>query len=145
MTFEGHEQDVMRYIDGEMDAPGRRDFERHLESCESCRAMLDEMSALKEVTDAMRIAELPEAVWEKYWTGIYNRVERSVAWFLFIIGSFIVSVYSIYQVIVDPGIDSVLRLGLVLSLVGLAILFLSVLREKISVNRKDRYISEVDR
>ena len=50
-----------------------------------------------------------------------------------------------YRVIVDPSVDSILRLGIVLTLVGLAILFLSVLREKMAVNRKDRYISEVDR
>ena len=145
MTFEGHEQDVMRYVDGEMDAQERSNYERHLESCESCRTSLEEMTALKEVTDTMKIAELPEAIWEKYWTGIYNKVERSVAWFFFIIGSIIVSGYSIYRMIVDPGIDSILRLGIVLTVIGAAILFLSVLREKMAVNRKDRYISEVDR
>jgi len=145
MTLEYHEQDVMRYVDREMDAPGRMNFERHLESCESCRTALEEMTALKEVTDTMKIAELPEAVWEKYWTSIYNKVERSVAWFFFIIGSIIVSGYSIYRMIVDPGIDSILRLGIVLTVIGAAILFLSVLREKMAVNRKDRYISEVDR
>ena len=145
MTFEGHEQDVMRYVDEEMDAQERSNYERHLESCESCRTSLEEMTALKEVTDTMKIAELPEAVWEKYWTGIYNKVERSVAWFFFIIGSIIVSGYSIYRMIVDPGIDSILRLGIVLTVIGAAILFLSVLREKMAVNRKDRYISEVDR
>ena len=145
MTLEGHEQDVMRYVDGEMDAQERSNFERHLESCESCRTLLEEMTALKEVTDSMKLAELPEAVWERYWTGIYNKVERSVAWFFFIIGSIIVSGYSVYRVIVDPGLDSILRLGIVLTLVGMAILLLSVVREKMTVNRKDRYISEVDR
>lgn len=145
MTLEGHEQDVMRYVDGEMDIQERRNYERHLESCESCRTSIEEMTALKEVTDTMRIAELPEAVWEKYWTGIYNKVERSVAWFFFIIGSIIVSGYSLYCVIVDPGVDSILRLGIVLTVIGTAVLFLSVLREKMAVNRKDRYISEVDR
>ena len=145
MTLEGHEQDVMRYVDGEMDIQERSNYERHLESCESCRTSIEEMTALKEVTDTMRIAELPEAVWEKYWTGIYNKVERSVAWFFFIIGSIIVSGYSLYCVIVDPGVDSILRLGIVLTVIGTAVLFLSVLREKMAVNRKDRYISEVDR
>ena len=145
MTLEDHEQNVMRFIDGEMDAPERRNFERHLESCESCRMVLEEMTALKEVTDTMKIAELPEAVWEKYWTGIYNKVERSVAWFLFIVGSTIICSYSIYRVIVDPGMDNIIRLGVVLVFIGLAVLFLSVLREKITVNKKDRYISEVDR
>ena len=145
MTLEEHEKRLMRYIDGEMNAGEREDFRKHLETCESCRTMLEEMSALKEVTDTMKIAELPEAVWERYWNSIYNRVERSVAWFLFIIGTIILSGHSIYRVITDPGLHTIVGLGIVLTLVGFAILFLSVLREKITVNKEDRYISEVDR
>ena len=145
MTFDEHEKNSMRYIDGEMNARERETYEKHLETCESCKTMIEEMSALKEVTDTMKIAELPEAVWEKYWTGIFNRVERSIAWFVFIAGALIVTGHSVYQVITDPGIHSVVGLGVVMALVGFAILFLSVLREKLAVNKKDRYISEVDR
>ena len=145
MTVDDNKERLMRYIDCEMSASERSDFELHLKTCESCMTMFEEMIALKEVTDTMKIAELPEAVWEKYWTGIYNQVERSVAWFVFIIGAIILCGYSVFQAITEPGLSSIVRLGLVLTLVGFAILFLSVLREKITINKKDRYISEVDR
>ncbi|MCE5250130.1 zf-HC2 domain-containing protein [bacterium] len=145
MTFEEHEKKLMRFFDGEMDTQERNEFKIHIESCETCRNMLQDMSALKEVTDSMRVADLPEVVWEKYWTGIYNRIERSIAWFLFIVGALILSVYWIYRVISDPKIYTVVGLGIVLMAVGFAVLFLSVLREKIVVNKADRYISEVDR
>jgi len=145
MTFEEHEKKLMRYFDNEMDTGEREEFKKHIETCDSCRALLQDMSSLKEVTDSMKVADLPEVVWEKYWNSFYNRLERSVAWFLFIVGALILNGYWIYRVIIDPGTYTVVGLGVVFTLVGFAILFLSVLREKITVNKADRYISEVDR
>ena len=145
MVFNHNEIDVMRYIDDEMSSAERETFKKHLDFCSKCKNLLKEMSSLKEVTDSMKIADLPEAVWEKYWSGIYNRIERSVAWFFFILGSLILTGYSIYNIIRDPSLHNIIGLGVLLVVIGLAILFLSVLREKISVNRADRYISEVKR
>jgi len=145
MTLDDHKINLMRFVDGEMDATERSEFEAHIETCEACRDLMREFSAVKEVTQNMNVADLPEKVWETYWNGVYNRLERSVAWILFIIGSTMLSLYGLYQLVTEPGMDSVVRLALILMLVGFAILFLSVLREKLTVNTSDRYISEVDR
>jgi len=135
----------MRYVDNEMSISERIDFEEHLQTCESCRNKLRDMSIVKEVTDTVKIADLPEVVWDRYWTGVYNRLERSVAWFIFILGSLMVSLYGLYKVVTDPGMKSFIGFGIILMLVGFAILLLSVIREKLTVNRSDRYISEVKR
>ncbi len=145
MAFNHNEIDVMRYIDGEMNTTERDTFKKHLESCDKCKNILKEISSLKEVTDSMKIADLPEAVWEKYWNSIYNRIERSVAWLFFILGSLILTGYGIYNVIIDPSLHNIVGLGVLFVVIGLAILFLSVLREKIAVSKADRYISEVKR
>ena len=145
MSLDQDKMNLMRYLDGEMTASERTDFERHLETCDECRRFLADMSELKEVTESMKIADLPETVWEKYWTGIYNRIERSVAWFLFIIGAVMMIGYSMYQAFTDPTIDSFVRLAGTLMVAGFAVLLLSVIREKFAVNRADRYISEVKR
>ena len=145
MICNDNELNVMRYIDDEMDDIEREAFVKHLETCYKCKDFLNEMSALKGVTNSMKIAELPEAVWEKYWSGIYNRLERSVAWFFFILGSLILSAYSAYKAITDPSLYNIVGLGVVFLIIGFAILLLSVLREKMAVNKVDRYISEVKR
>jgi len=145
MKPEEHREELMRYVDGEMSARERADFEKHIEHCETCSELLRDFHALKEVTDTMKIADLPETVWEKYWSSVYNRIERSVAWFLFIVGALILTGYWVYRTVTEPGLDNIVRLGLVFLIVGLAVLLLSVLREKRAVNRKDRYISEVER
>ena len=93
----------------------------------------------------MKITELPETVWEHYWEKVYNRIERSVAWFIFILGTCIISLYGIFKVVTEPNINTFVGLGTILALVGFAILFLSVLREKHNVNKIDRYMSEIKR
>ena len=145
MTLEEHQRNLMRYIDKEMENRERSEFEKHLETCETCRGQLRDFSMVKEVTERVKIADVPEAVWEKYWEKIYNRIERSVAWFLFIIGALILNGYWIYKAITDPSLHNIVGLGVMLMVVGFAILFLSVLREKRAVNKVDRYISEVKR
>ncbi len=145
MSLEEHQRNLMRYIDKEMDDRERAEFEKHLETCETCKRLLCDFSMVKEVTEKVKIADMPEAVWEKYWEKIYNRIERSVAWFLFIIGALILNGYWIYRAITDPSLHNIVGLGVMLMVVGFAILFLSVFREKRAVNKVDRYISEVKR
>ncbi len=145
MTLDDHKINLMRYVDGEMEALEREEFESHLKDCESCRRLLSEFSMMKEVTGTMQIADLPEKVWEKYWSVVYNQLERSVAWFFFIIGAVVLILYSVYEMLTEPGLASIVRSGLILMFVGFAVLLLSVLREKLTVNKSDRYISEVDR
>jgi predicted anti-sigma-YlaC factor YlaD len=145
MTVERHTLDLMRYIDREMTAEERLEFEKHLAVCDQCRNMLNEMNQMKEATDTVKIADLPEAVWERYWTGIYNRIERSVAWFLFIAGALILTLYGLFKVVTDPGVTTIVGLGVIFLVVGFAVLMLSVLREKLAVNKVDKYISEVKR
>ncbi len=145
MAGDAHDRDCMRYMDDEMNAEERARFERHLSTCETCRKFCHDMSLLKEVTDTMKVADLPKTVWDGYWDRIYNRIERSVAWFLFVTGLVMLTGYWLYLAVTDPGLRSFLGLSLVLTLGGGAVLFLSVLREKLTINKSDRYIHEVKR
>lgn len=145
MSVDDHERDCMRYLDGEMSDAERRRFDAHLRSCESCRNLCRDFSRLKEVTDTMKIADLPRTVWDGYWDRIHNRIERRIAWFVFIVGLIMLNGYWIYQAVTDPGLRSFLGLALVFTIGGFAVLFLSVLREKLTVNKSDPYIREVKR
>ena len=145
MTLDEHIHNAMRYGDNEMNDEERRTFEQHLAGCEQCREVLSELDVTQEVTRDMKLTELPERVWDTYWEGIHNRIERSVAWFLYIIGAVILIGHSLYLFITDPGVETIVRLGGILMIAGFAVLLLSVLREKLTVNNHDRYISEVKR
>jgi Na+/pantothenate symporter len=82
-------------------------------------------------------------MWEHYWGGIYNRIERGIGWILFSIAAIVLVTYggfkAIEDVVRDPTVGVVLKAGLVVLIVGLAILFVSVLRERIFFWKNDRY------
>lgn len=80
---------------------------------------------------------------EIYWSKIINRLERSVGWFMLITGCIILVVYALYKFLLillsDLQIDFIIKVSLFLILFGLVILIFSVIREKITVNRQERY------
>ncbi len=80
---------------------------------------------------------------EIYWSKLLNRIERSVGWFMLITGLIILIVYALYKFLLvllsDMQVDFVIRVSLFLILFGLVVLIFSVIREKITLNRQERY------
>ena len=118
MPFEEHEKNLMRYFDGEMNAQEREEFKRHLETCESCKTALEDMSALKEVTDSMKIAELPENV-----TGNHMLGMAFLAGVGFTMAIFIANLaYPGDQFLMDSSIVGILIGSFVSGIIGFSIL-----------------------
>jgi len=70
------------YIDGELSSDEKAELEMHLKTCSDCRKELEVFQELKEVTGAMKYADIPEHVWDNYWRGIYRRLELGIGWIL---------------------------------------------------------------
>ncbi len=143
MTCQDYKNLMMGYLDDELDKDQRRELERHLESCAECSGELEEFRQLKKITDEVKFVEPEDKVWQQYWGGIYNRMERSIGWIVFSIAAIVLLIYggfkAIEELIKDPTVDVILKAGLVLLIVGVAILFVSVLRERMYFRKKDRY------
>lgn len=143
MTCQKDKGLMMAYIDNELDDEQKRSFEKHLMSCADCRKEVEEFRKLKQITDDLALAEPEDVVWRQYWSGIYNRVERGVGWVLFSVAVILLLIYGgfriIEAIIKDPTVDKVLKMGLLTLIVGAAILFVSILRERIYFWKKDRY------
>ena len=103
---------------------------------------------LKEVTDTMSLKNPDPEIWETYWYGIYNKIERGLAWFILTFGAGILIVYGLGQALANLWQDSntpiLLKIGIFGALLGLILLLISVLREKLFVRRHERY-KEVQR
>ena len=91
----------------------------------------------------MKFKSPPPEVWDTYWQGVYNRLERGFAWILFSIGSVILLTYggfkAVETIVADPNLATIVKIGLLLVIGGLAALFVSVAREKLFTFRKDPY------
>lgn len=134
---------ISGYLDGELDADERLAFERELETSPQLAREFEETKAMKEVTDAMKLRDFPDRVWERYWEGTYNRLERRVGWILLSIGAMILAAAGLYQIALALFRDSVeplwLRLAVASACAGAAILFISVLRERLFLRKRDPY------
>jgi len=143
MTCQDHKDSMMAYLDNELDEAQKQAFEAHLASCPKCQQELEEFKTLKQITDGVELVEPEDRLWQQYWGGVYNRIERGIGWVVFSVAGILLLIYggftAIENVITDPGISALLKVGLLALLVGLAILFVSVVRERIFFWSKDRY------
>ena len=98
------------------------------------------MAKLKEPSDI----ELAQ-----YWSSVYNRLERGIGWILFSVGAIIVLCYGgfklVEEIIKDPEIVPLFKVGIVALVFGVAILLVSVLRERLRVRKVDKYSKEIER
>lgn len=143
MACEDYKDLMMGYLDEELSAEQTRQFEEHLTTCKQCTSQLQEFRQLKAITDQMTLVEPEDRLWQQYWDGIYNRVERGIGWIIFSVAAILLTIYggfkAIEALITDPTVGLLLKIAMLVLLVGLAILFVSVLRERIFFWSKDRY------
>ncbi len=97
----------------------------------------------------MKYKEPPDEAWQRYWSKIYNRLERGLGWILTSIGAMILLFYGGYKavesLIKDPALEVFLKVAILVLMAGIVILFVSVLRERIFTFKKDKYAKEVKR
>ena len=134
---------MMGYLDNEIEEREKQTLETHLAQCPQCKGELEEFKKLKSITDDLTLIEPEEKLWQQYWGGIYNRIERSIGWILSSVAAIVLLIYggfrAIEEIIKDPNVELILKIAMLVLLAGLAILFVSVLRERIYFRKKDRY------
>ncbi|MHC4287900.1 MAG: anti-sigma factor family protein [Planctomycetota bacterium] len=143
MTCPDYKGLMMGYLDNELDEHQKKMFTEHLDQCPECKKELAEFKELKQLADEVALTEPTDELWQQYWKNIYNRFERMIGWILMSVAAIILLVYGgfrlIEEIIQDPTIDMVLKIGLVALIVGVATLFVSVARERLYLRKKDPY------
>jgi len=136
------------YQDGELTPDQKASVERHLAQCPACRAELEALDKVKEVTGKVQYKDLPLEVWEGYWQNIYRRTERGLGWIFFSIGAIILLViggfYLVRDFFLDPNTGFLPKIGVASLLVGSVFLLVSVGRERLFAFNRERY-REVER
>lgn len=135
-----HEQ-LMRYLDDEVGAEERSRIETHLQRCSECRRELAIFNAMKGDLAGLKFRQGPDdpSVWDR----VNRRLTRPAGWALLIAGAFGLLVFGIYTYVTSPGeIWEKVSVGAVL--IGLALLFVGVARDRYREWRTDPY-REIER
>ena len=143
MTCREYRDLMMAYLDDELEDRQRKAFEEHVATCRGCAEELAQFQRLKTLTDSAAFAEPEDRVWDQYWGGVYNRLERGLGWMISSIAAILLLVYvgwtAIETVIRDSAVSLFLKVVLLALVAGIAILFVSVLRERLFFWKRERY------
>jgi len=134
---------VSFYLDNQLSDEQSRMVEEHIEQCPECRKEYGEIARFEEVMRRMKLKQPPPEAWEVYSKSVYNRMERGIGWILFSIGAMILLFFGGYQIIKgiiqDPTIPLIVKTAILLGMGGVVVLLVSVTRERLFVNRSERY------
>ena len=134
---------MMAELDQEISGEGRHELELALEENPDLREELETFHRLKEVTDTMTPLKPPEETWDTYWEHVYRRLERRIGWVLVSLGTIIVGTWALWtavsELIRDTTLPAYIRWSMLALVAGFVILFVSVVRERLFMQKDDPY------
>lgn len=134
------------YLDGELDKEQRARFEALLEERPSRREEVESMRQLFVGTSAFfSEARPPEEAWDTFLDDVYNRSERRLGWIVLVLGLIALTLFGLYHFITEPWGSALLKTLVATPVAGMAIVFISVLRNRLHTLKTDRYSREVHR
>lgn len=139
---------VEKYLNNELSADEKEELNIILQNDSKLKNELEEQKRTKEVLNKMRLKNPSKEVWDSYWLGIYNKIERGIAWIAVSIGFVIITVYAVIEAgdnfFQDNQTPGIIKFGIAVLVIGILILLFSVIREKVFTYKKDKY-KEVQR
>ena len=139
MKCEDIEVQLSGYLDGELTQQEAQRVRVHLDDCPHCKATLEELQSAKSLTRGLELQEPSAKEWEKMETIVFERVGRGLGWIILVVWIAVTGIYGSYQYASSPDeplFQKILVFGILL---GLALVFLSILSQRIRESRTDRY------
>jgi len=136
------QQLMMAALDNELVDRERREFEELLQRDDNARAEWERMRSVQEVTQTMSYSAPADRIWQEYWGSVYSRIERGLSWILISIGAIVLLSYGGWQAVnelIDAEMPVAVKVGVFALLVGFVILLVSVIREKVFMQRRNPY------
>lgn len=134
---------MMGALDGEISRSDEHELRRLLEKDPVLEREWQQLQRIKEVTRGMTLRRPPTEIWDTYWNGVYRRFERGLGWILVSIGAILLISYGawmgVWELLDDTTTPVYVKYGLTALIVGLVVLFVSVVREKLFMRRSDPY------
>jgi hypothetical protein len=139
-----YQTDGMRLLDGELGPAQRIEYQTHVRGCDVCRRELESLGRVVRLTGDLRLRVSDDEFWKGYWESVYRRSERGLGFLLLIGGAVGLLLYVIYRAVRSPEFFSYEGISVGVILLGLVVIFVSVVRERYHEHKDDPY-REVER
>ncbi len=127
------------YIDGELTQQARQRVQVHCGNCDECAASLAELRALRERVGKSHLSEFGQDTWREKMNDAVVTASQGLGWLL-LIGSLLAGAgiaIVMFFADADTSLDQKLVIGG--GYLGLALLFVSVLRQRLLERKSDKY------
>jgi hypothetical protein len=82
---------------------------------------------------------MPPEEWSNIMNDLTVRASRGAGWLLYVIGTVVVVAYGVYEFTIDDEIPALVKTSVAAIVVGLVLLFISVLRQRLVARKTDKY------
>jgi len=126
------------YVDGMLTQADDQRGRVHVEDCVACRAQVEEMQRLREVTMSSKFEVPADDQWSEAPRGAASRLTFGLGWTVLIVWAVVVGGYALWEFWTSDGpwLDKVIVFA---PWSALALLFLSVLVDRLKAMRTDPY------
>jgi anti-sigma factor RsiW len=140
MSCERYEPLLSAWIDGELVGEDRAALMAHLESCDACRRAGESLAAVARSTrEGLTPPAPPAGVWDSLGARVVTRLSRTGGWWLIVPALFVLAAYGGYEFATDDALDALVKVSVAAGILGLGLLFVSVLFERLRDRRTERY------
>jgi hypothetical protein len=127
------------YIDGELTQQQRQRVEIHCGTCGDCERELNDLRALRRDVSNSRLSEYGEDVWRENMDDATVKITQGIGWLLFLGAVLICGGIGIYEFVLDSSMGKFQKVLIGAVYGGLALLFFSVLRQRLIERKSDKY------
>jgi len=127
------------YIDGELAQQQRQRVEVHCDACSDCETKLNDLRALRHDVGKARLSEYGEDVWRENMNDGTVKATRGIGWLLILGALLVCGAIGIYEFVFDSSMGTFEKLLIGAGYGGLALLFISVLRQRLIERKTDKY------
>ena len=145
MTFDPRQDEALlsAYVDGELEPADLARVEAHLAASAEARGEVARLRRLKQLTGTVRLKEAPPEAWEGFWRNAYNRSERSLGWLLLGLAVLVLAGWGatalLRALLGAADIPPLVKAAIIAAVAGLALLLVSVVRERLHTRARTRY------
>lgn len=127
------------YLDGELTQQESQKVAVHLRDCQACREVYEDFQRIREDIRRLEFPQPSEEQWRTIMGGFAFKTTRGLGWLLWAAGLAVLVAYGAYEFIRDPSIHAVERIGVLALILGLVLLLVTVLIERVSALKTDKY------
>lgn len=130
---------ISGYIDHELSQQKAQRVRLHIESCENCRKVYEDLIAIRTEMGQLQYPECEEAELDRIMNEPVARTIGIVGWVMLILGMIGFIGWQLFTFYTEPAVPTWAKIGVLLIELGTLGLFFSVLRQRLIARKTDKY------